>query len=128
MLEILCDVVRGLAALWVFTYHFRPSREGIWLIASVGDLGVPAFFVISGFCILSAAQRTVSKQQTAQAFLKRRLVRIYPPFWASVAVVMAVPFVIESFSHYHITPLWYAYTWQDWLLILSLGRVFFAHG
>jgi len=128
MLEILCDVVRGLAALWVFTYHFRPSREGIWLIASVGDLGVPAFFVISGFCILSAAQRTVSRQQSSRAFLKRRLVRIYPPFWASVLVVMAVPFIIESFTHYPTRPLWYAYTWQDWLLIFSLGRVFFAHG
>lgn len=128
MLEILCDVVRGLAALWVFTYHFRPSREGIWLIASVGDLGVPAFFVISGFCILSAARRTLKKDQSALAFLKRRLVRIYPPFWASVAVVMAVPFIIESFTGYWAKPLWYAYTWQDWVLVASLTRIFFGHG
>jgi peptidoglycan/LPS O-acetylase OafA/YrhL len=128
MLEILCDVVRGLAALWVFTYHFRPSREGIWLLASVGDLGVPAFFVISGFCILSAAQRTRTKNQSVVAFLKRRLVRIYPPFWASIVVVLAVPFIIGTFSGYWVKPLWYSYTWQDWLLVISLGRIFFGHG
>ena len=111
-------MVRGLAALWVFAYHFRPSRDGIWLLASVGDLGVPAFFVVSGYCILAAAQRTDS----AFTFLKRRLKRIYPTFWASLAVVMAVPLINGS------VPLWYSYTWKDWLLIVSLGRVFFGHG
>ncbi len=120
MLEILCDVVRGLGALWVFTYHFRPSCEGIWLLASVGDLGVPAFFVISGYCILAAAQRTDS----AFKFLKRRLTRIYPAFWASILVVMAVPFL----TGYWVRPLWFDYTWTDWLLVVSLGRVFFGHG
>jgi peptidoglycan/LPS O-acetylase OafA/YrhL len=118
LLEILCDVVRGLAALWVFSYHYRPSRDGIWLLASVGDLGVPAFFVVSGYCILGAAQRTGS----ALTFLKRRLRRIYPTFWASLPVVMAVPLLNGS------VPLWYSYTWKDWLLILSLGRVFVGHG
>ncbi len=134
MLEVLCDLVRGLAALWVFAYHIRPAGAGVWRIASVGDLGVSAFFVISGFCILSAAQNVRAKDQSAFAFLRRRLVRIYPPFWASVAVIAAVPFVIEIITrvqfHKWIAPhpLWYAYTWKDWLLVLSLGRVFFAHG
>lgn len=118
MLDVLCDVVRGLAALWVFAYHFRPSRDGIWLIASVGDLGVPAFFVVSGYCILAAAQRTDS----ALTFLKRRLRRIYPTFWASLPIVMVVPLLNGSI------PLWYSYTWKDWLLIVSLGRVFVGHG
>lgn len=134
MLEILCDVGRGLAALWVFAFHVRPLNTGLWGAAAVGDLGVPVFFVISGFCILSAAQNSRTKNQPALAFLKRRLLRIYPPFWASIVVVMCVPFVLSLLtltkSHLWVppNPRWYAYTWKDWILILSLCRVFCANG
>jgi peptidoglycan/LPS O-acetylase OafA/YrhL len=128
MLELLPEIVRGLAAMWVFAYHIRPSANGIWFAASVGDFGVTAFFVISGYCILSAAQKTRARAQSAFSFLKRRLVRIYPPFWASIAVIIAVPFIISAITHETPHPLWYAYNWSDWLLVFSLGRIFFGHG
>ncbi len=136
MPEIFLEISRGLAALWVFLYHLHP-RESQTLyahFASVGDLGVSAFFVISGFCIYGSAKRILERGQPSMAFLKRRLLRIYPPFWASVVVVLAVP-VIQAALYMTATHRWeygpqdwYSFRIWDWPLFLSLGRIFFTHG
>lgn len=100
----LLDPLRGLAALWVFAYHYEFSeqfrREFSWLLPVVraGHLGVPMFFVISGYCLMAAVRAAVRDGESVGSFLRRRSLRIYPPYWLSLIVVAATPFVIEAVS------------------------------
>jgi peptidoglycan/LPS O-acetylase OafA/YrhL len=84
------DTLRGLAATGVVFFHLdavAPSRSGLFqAILSHCWLGVSAFFVLSGYLIVQAALR---KPDWAQ-FLRRRWWRIYPPYLASIAVVLGV--------------------------------------
>jgi peptidoglycan/LPS O-acetylase OafA/YrhL len=99
----LLDPLRGIAALWVFFFHLSkapgwstwPTIRGLF---DLGHLGVPMFFVISGFCITAAARSTPSTMAGVHEFVRRRFRRIYPPFWCSVVVVCATPFTIEALS------------------------------
>ena len=54
------DAWRGLAALWVVMLHVRLETTPDWLyrFGAYGHLGVPMFFVISGYCIANAAMRS----------------------------------------------------------------------
>ena len=100
----LLDPLRGLAALWVFLYHYEfstPFRAHAPFLHSVfkqGYLGVPMFFVISGFCLTASARSSIARSESATSFLRRRFRRIYPPFWCSLLVVVAIPFLIEGIS------------------------------
>jgi peptidoglycan/LPS O-acetylase OafA/YrhL len=98
------DSLRGLAATSVMVFHFghffehagvTPSPPGSWIIAGsrFGWLGVETFFVLSGFVIALTAPK--DRTQTLQ-FLKRRLIRIVPPYWASIGSVVALYFVART--------------------------------
>ncbi|MEV4639718.1 acyltransferase [Actinoplanes sp. NPDC049548] len=94
------DGLRLVAALMVVGYHFVAYDRGTvlpwgaaadrvfpWLSlpASYGWLGVPMFFLISGFVIcLSAWDRTPGE------FLRSRVVRLYPAYWAAALLTFAV--------------------------------------
>jgi peptidoglycan/LPS O-acetylase OafA/YrhL len=78
------DLLRLVAVLGVVLYHFGFwGPDGIsqaaipWLtpVAKYGFLGVPAFFVISGFVIAYSAE-----DRTAVGFAIARFSRIYPTF------------------------------------------------
>ena len=89
------DVLRGAAALAVTLFHLNcvlapdpaSALSGAWhALWKHGHLGVPVFFAISGFCIFQAWERASGPA----AFLARRLRRIYPPYLASLGVVLVV--------------------------------------
>jgi peptidoglycan/LPS O-acetylase OafA/YrhL len=136
MLSISLDIARGLAALWVFVYHMRLGIEPgvVRRIADGGFLGVPLFFVISGYCMMASSRSTMVKRQTAWAFLKRRLRRIFPPFWASIVVIVTVPFLVALFYAWRGAPLrwpepaWLDYSFTDWFGLASLTRGLFSTG
>jgi peptidoglycan/LPS O-acetylase OafA/YrhL len=100
----LLDPLRGIAALWVFAFHYGFSasmRETApWAVKlfGVGNLGVPMFFVISGYCMIASVRLAIRDDEPVAAFLQRRALRIYPPFWCSLVVVAALPFVMEAIS------------------------------
>ncbi len=83
------DLLRFFAAISVVLYHYtaRPSSnsfEDIAVVTQFGYLGVPLFFIISGYVIsLSAHSRT------AIEFAISRFVRLYPAYWAGIAVTLA---------------------------------------
>jgi len=83
------DVLRGLAAIAVALFHFNEPYPALpdayHRLVKFGWLGVPVFFVISGFCVAAARERS-----TTVSFFFRRFARIYPPYWASVVVVLGV--------------------------------------
>ena len=98
------DALRGLAALAVVVDHAMlygnwpdPSPSWFLWIHSVGTLGlwgVPLFFVISGFCIhLRWAKRYASTGEERLDFIdfwKRRLHRLYPPYFFALCVSMTL--------------------------------------
>jgi peptidoglycan/LPS O-acetylase OafA/YrhL len=85
------DVWRALACLAVVACHSVGGREPS--VFHWGWLGVPVFFVISGYCISAA----VEKSTNFRTYLRRRVRRIYPPYWAALAVA-----ALGSFS-WHLT-------------------------
>lgn len=133
-MNLLLDIARGAAALLVFLFHIRDALvEPLPVLAamvSFGSLGVPMFFVISGYVISASAEATLSRSETSASFLKRRFMRIFPPFWLSIAVVVAVPYVIAAVSSLKSgvfempDPRFLSMTGGDWLWLATLLRVF----
>jgi peptidoglycan/LPS O-acetylase OafA/YrhL len=93
------DALRGVAALWVLGYHFSLSQHMPalaqslpWLGQSlaVGDLGVAIFFVLSGVVMATTTHRVAMTTGNAVQFLKRRLIRLTPPYYAALALGVAL--------------------------------------
>ena len=88
--EVWLDCLRGLAATSVVFFHLWQMRRGIDNLydraASFGWLGVPVFFVVSGYCIYVAS----AKIKNPQTFFLKRFLRIYPPYLASLFVVCSI--------------------------------------
>lgn len=105
------DVLRGLAALAVTLFHFNcvlPPPPGdllerVWRATwAQGHLGVPVFFVLSGYCIFQSWPRSSSPL----AFIGRRLRRIFPAYLGSLGVVLAVVAIGHAISGVNdVTPL-----------------------
>lgn len=72
-----CQHVHGATKAWlsVFTY--------LWI-------GVPIFFVISGYCISATCDSMRRKEHSVPSYLWRRYRRIFPPFWACMALTVVV--------------------------------------
>ncbi len=136
MLNAVLETARGLAALWVFVYHVRFYLEPGLLrrLADGGFLGVPLFFVISGYCMMASSRAVIARGQPTLYFLKRRLRRIFPPFWFSIGVAVAAPFVIAVLygirgGDYHWPiPKWSGFTALDWAGLVTLTKGLFWMG
>jgi peptidoglycan/LPS O-acetylase OafA/YrhL len=98
------DALRGIAALWVFFFHASLGNRLTmltnilphWFVVVLfdwGGLGVPIFFVISGFVIA----HTVSEIKVDFAYFKyfslRRFVRLTPPYYFSIIVALAFAYL-----------------------------------
>ncbi len=101
------DVWRGIACLMVVVFHSTfyaaaaPSDGSISskLLALTEHLshGVPMFFVISGYCISATADSARRRPFGFREFLTRRVRRIYPPYWAWIAISAPLVVVSEHF-------------------------------
>lgn len=99
------DALRGLAAAAVMVYHFgtgalqpllaRALPGPLVRAFSQGWLGVHVFFVLSGFVIAYAIGRHAVTPKAAALFALRRQVRLDPPYWASLALSCAVPWMLH---------------------------------
>jgi peptidoglycan/LPS O-acetylase OafA/YrhL len=98
------DFLRGSAALAVVLQHAiiygtAPAHAPGWFrvihaVLDQGHLGVPLFFVISGFCIHLRWAKGAAAAGDARldfgSFWKRRLFRLYPPYVAALCFSMAL--------------------------------------
>lgn len=86
------DVLRGLASLAVLFSHYFPYwdryAEPIPVLVpnAVGYYAVGLFFVISGFVIFMTLERC----RTVADFAVLRFSRLFPVYWVSLIVVMAI--------------------------------------
>lgn len=94
---LILDFLRILAAVAVLFYHYTARYHSQWGVAptenfqfvsqftAYGALGVPLFFVISGFVILLSAEgRTVGQ------FVSARVSRLFPAYWVAVLATAAL--------------------------------------
>lgn len=105
----LLDAFRGVACLMVVIHHagfvllpgeaptsgaFAGLGRTINHVLRHFDLGVPLFFVISGYCIAASVDAMRRRGTSPARFVGRRLWRIYPPYWVAVAwfVLVAITF------------------------------------
>jgi peptidoglycan/LPS O-acetylase OafA/YrhL len=86
----LIDLLRIFAASCVALFHFNEPIVYInnWYrnFCKLGYLGVPVFFVVSGYCILIALEHAAKPTE----FAIRRFFRIFPPYWFSLVVIIAI--------------------------------------
>jgi peptidoglycan/LPS O-acetylase OafA/YrhL len=92
----LVDALRGIAASGVVLFHLyyqnlkdawaAPLPEPIHSIFRHGNLGVYVFFVLSGFVITLSATRDPPSPKLAGRFVLRRVLRLDPPYWATIAL------------------------------------------
>jgi peptidoglycan/LPS O-acetylase OafA/YrhL len=119
------DGLRGLAVLMVLAFHFLhidgegSAVERILLSASrAGWAGVDLFFVLSGFLITGILLDARGGQDYFRAFYARRVLRIFPLYYAYLAVLfLVVPLLLPSLDVKSGT--------QGWLWTY-LGNVLFA--
>ena len=99
-------VWRGIACLLVITYHSGrgPLRDvSGWSALIFGVLGkcwvgVPLFFVISGYCVTASADGLRGRTGAAKYFFWRRFRRIYPPYWAAFAIMVLGVALVDAFA------------------------------
>lgn len=93
------QILRGLAALAVATQHALSDAQG--LEGRLGrpfqaresvpwNAGVDVFFVISGLIMVYASRGLSGTAGARGEFLKRRLARIVPLYWAATSLYLAV--------------------------------------
>jgi len=80
------DALRALAALWVCLFHFTGATG----IGAYGYLGVTIFFVISGFIVPYSMMRSEYTIAAWPTFMLKRLVRLEPPYLASIGLILAL--------------------------------------
>lgn len=84
------DLLRFFSAMSVVLYHYvsRPESNVFPVLrefTQFGYLGVPLFFIISGYVIALSANN-----RTAVEFLISRFVRLYPTLWVGVIFTVCV--------------------------------------
>jgi peptidoglycan/LPS O-acetylase OafA/YrhL len=85
------DGLRAISILAVVWHHTHAAVPG-WAISGRGFLGVDLFFVISGFLIVTLLLRERRRTGTTslKKFYVRRFLRIFPPYYLTLALIAAV--------------------------------------
>jgi peptidoglycan/LPS O-acetylase OafA/YrhL len=136
----LLDHWRGAACLAVLVFHAsgRQPDDGEVLHELIARLwiGVPIFFVISGYCITASVMRTRDRGRSLVGYFRRRLRRIFPPYWTAMLLVLVVSYATAAvgwtsvFSHTYdgfapIEP--YSMSRWQWLGTVTLTEGWRAH-
>ncbi|MEQ1949301.1 MAG: acyltransferase [Bryobacteraceae bacterium] len=119
------QVLRGLAAFAVFWHHLTIEAESLVWSGRYGKFGVEVFFVISGFIIPYSLFRASYTLRSIPKFLLKRLVRVDPPYIASIVVAILLPWVSTLIPGFRGTapPLLPA----QWLAHLAYLNVYFHY-
>jgi peptidoglycan/LPS O-acetylase OafA/YrhL len=104
---VFIDALRGLTALSVVIFHARGGGHidtwaATWpafldgIVLNMG-IAVQIFFVLSGFVIAHSMARHDVGFGYVGRFLLRRSIRLDPPYWASMAMTIALAFISVRF-------------------------------
>lgn len=105
------DFWRGVACLMLLAYHatfyadhlLDPRNVDSWSVGawtvkliSLMWIGVPMFFVVSGYCIAGSIDSLRRKPHSLSSYFVRRMRRIYPPLWIMAAIAVTFSLVMRS--------------------------------
>lgn len=96
------DILRGLAVSVVVLYHFFELlglHNSIYypFVISIGQIGVPLFFVISGYLIYRSVDYSISKKGLKpglKQYFMHRIFRILPAYYFNFFIVFLLAFYI----------------------------------
>lgn len=88
------DLLRGMAILMVVLVHCQEEARGggaafAWFAERCGELGVPLFFMVSGYTMMLTFGGTVDPG-AIRSFYIRRIFRIVPLFWAAIVFYLVL--------------------------------------
>jgi len=100
----LVQALRGIAAFWVVLFHAAAGghldavRAALphWVFVGVfeaGHYGVSIFFALSGFVIAHSLRSAVVTPGYAGRFALRRSIRLDPPYWTAIALMIGQQWV-----------------------------------
>lgn len=98
------EACRGFAAVLVVLYHASGSMFEVYFGYPAvnwfrfGHAGVDFFFVLSGFIILYVHADDCGRSERLRNYAYRRVVRIYPIYWAVTVAMIAASFVVPSIA------------------------------
>ncbi|BBD99719.1 acyltransferase [Sphingobium amiense] len=90
---------RFFAALGVVLFHYTALVEDfthVTVLANIfrpGHVGVPYFFVLSGFIMYHVHRRDMGRANAVRYFAVRRAIRLFPMFWG-ISLVMLIGFLM----------------------------------
>lgn len=124
------DSLRFLSFLLVFLHH-SPVPQDSWLryFSREGGIGVSFFFVLSGFLItyiLILEKINNEGKIPLKKFFKRRILRIWPLYYAMVLFAMCTPFIL-NFLNLPYSNEGYEPNWFLTLTFLENYRGMFTH-
>ena len=101
------EVARGGASLAVLLFHsltslppeaVHPFLRLVRSVTEFGWLGVNVFFAVSGWCIAERLATARRREESVLHFLRERALRIYPAYWAALALLFAVRLAAVPFN------------------------------
>ena len=126
------DGVRGLAILAVLLFHFgtptsskAPIDGALTWLFSYGALGVNLFFVLSGFLITGILYDARDDPGYFRNFYMRRALRIFPLYYAVLAIVFLVVPAIPALQQSAIAAL---RSHQAWAWLYAVNIYLAIHG
>lgn len=95
---------RAIAAILVVLFHLGGNlakgsyfdMPALAIPFSFGSTGVEFFFVLSGFIILTAHRLDIGQPSRLGAYLRKRLLRIFPTYWLVFLPVFLVALAVPS--------------------------------
>lgn len=93
------EIGRFVAALAVVLYHYSAVIHNAFGTLILGDMfraghvGVPYFFVLSGFIIYHVHRTDIGRADTWRRFAVKRAIRLYPMYWM-IAGAMLLGFIL----------------------------------
>lgn len=117
------QLLRALAASFVVLYHSCIESTSVCTATGMGcvyefwmgGLGVPLFFMISGFIMVVTSWDHFTVSQASWDFLKRRLLRIVPLYWLVTTIaVIGVWFVPAMLNVAVLDPAYVASSYLFW--------------
>lgn len=130
------DGVRGVAILGVMIFHLSMVKPvgrlalGWERVALYGELGVDAFFVLSGFLITGILLDARGQPHYFKNFYARRVLRIFPLYYAVTAfsffaLPRLVPWTVAKYDAVNHGAIWY---WIHLSNFAIARRGIFVHG
>lgn len=95
------QLFRGLAALLVCCFHMKgllPENSFGFVLFKKGSIGVPLFFIISGFIMYVTTSQIEWNFDKVKTFLLKRAVRIIPLYYIATLVYLGVSYQF----HYYV--------------------------